>query len=409
MAEFTGERIIPGQVDADLMNEHLARYAFASRLARGKRVLDIGCGAGYGSAELAAAALSVTGMDVAREAVEFAREHYTLPNLRFELASAAALPHPDASFDLVVAFEVIEHLGEWRAFLDEVRRVLVPKGQFIVSTPNKLYYAETRRRTGPNPYHVHEFEFAEFRDALAALFPHISLFVENHVEGVVFQPVDGGAPAEVRVESGEACPEESHFFVAVCAHRPQIGNPTFVYLPRAANLLREREQHIELLESEIRAKDEWLAALKQEHQDLVALHRAQTEELEQRNHWAAELDARIRELGDELAREQENARALVAGYEQKIADLERDIREKTEWALETERRLGNELQEKCQELGRAVELLHQSEALVVERTEWALKLQAEAAELAKLLSMYRASRWVRFGRRLNFGPRLPES
>ena len=51
--EFTGERVIPGQVDADLLNEHLARYAFAARLARGKRVLDAGCGAGYGAAELA--------------------------------------------------------------------------------------------------------------------------------------------------------------------------------------------------------------------------------------------------------------------------------------------------------------------------------------------------------------------
>ena len=97
MVEFTGERIIPGQVDDDLMNEHLARYAFAVRLARGKRVLDVGCGAGYGSAELARAALSVTGADVAPEALEFAREHFALPNLRFEQASAAALPHPDAA------------------------------------------------------------------------------------------------------------------------------------------------------------------------------------------------------------------------------------------------------------------------------------------------------------------------
>ena len=53
MAEFTGERLIPGQVDVDLLNEHMARYTFAVRLARGKRVLDAGCGAGYGSAELA--------------------------------------------------------------------------------------------------------------------------------------------------------------------------------------------------------------------------------------------------------------------------------------------------------------------------------------------------------------------
>src|SRR3954453_22946180 len=93
LAEFTGERVIPGQVDVDLLNEHLARYTFASRLARGKRVLDAGCGAGYGSAELAHAAQSVVGMDVAAEAVGFAREHYRLPNLNFEQGSCTAMPY----------------------------------------------------------------------------------------------------------------------------------------------------------------------------------------------------------------------------------------------------------------------------------------------------------------------------
>src|SRR5579871_6100322 len=172
LVEFTGERVIPGQVDADLMNEHLARYAFAARLARGKRVLDAGCGAGYGSAELAKAAAGVLGVDQSEEAVAFAREHYRLPNLNFVCGSVGALPHPSASFDLVVAFEVIEHLDEWHEFLLEMRRVLSPGGQFIVSTPNKAYYAETREQAGPNPFHRHEFDFAEFRDELGAVFPH---------------------------------------------------------------------------------------------------------------------------------------------------------------------------------------------------------------------------------------------
>src|SRR5215470_2202642 len=86
LAEFTGERVIPGEVDIDLMNEHLARYTFAARLARGKRVLDAGCGTGYGSAELAHAAVAVVGIDCAIEAVSFARANYRLPNLQFEQA-----------------------------------------------------------------------------------------------------------------------------------------------------------------------------------------------------------------------------------------------------------------------------------------------------------------------------------
>src|SRR5579883_3395358 len=315
LAEFTGERVIPGQVDVDLMNEHLARYTFAARLARGKRVLDAGCGAGYGSAELAHSAHSVIGIDCALEAVEFARENYRLPNLQFEQASCTALPHDDSTFDLVVAFEVIEHLENWRDFLKEVRRVLAPNGQFIVSTPNKLYYNEGRGAQGANPFHVHEFEFDEFRTELKSIFPHVSMFLENHVEGVTFQPHEPGNTVEVRVDAGEPAPGESHFFVAVCAHRPQIGNPTFVYVPRAANVLRERERHINLLEGELATKNEWLEKALREHEELMTKFTALKEELERSNQWAeqqnreiAERRARIGELQEELAREQQSAR-----------------------------------------------------------------------------------------------------
>ena len=144
MAEFTGERVIPGEVDPDLWNEHFARYAFAARLSRRKRVLDAGCGAGYGSAELARNAVRVVGVDIAPQAVEHAAGHFKLPNTHFLAASCMALPFPAASFELVVAFEVIEHLPDWRAFLTEARRVLTPTGQCVISTPNKDYYTSSR-------------------------------------------------------------------------------------------------------------------------------------------------------------------------------------------------------------------------------------------------------------------------
>ena len=75
-AEFTGERVVPGQVDVDLWNEHIARYAFAARLCRNRRVLDAGCGTGYGSAELALNAQLVTGIDVSAEALAYAAENF---------------------------------------------------------------------------------------------------------------------------------------------------------------------------------------------------------------------------------------------------------------------------------------------------------------------------------------------
>jgi len=420
LAEFTGERVIPGQVDVDLLNEHVARYAFATRLARGKRVLDAGCGAGYGSAELAGAADRVVGADRSPDAVDFARAHYRLPNLCFEQASCAALPHPAGVFDLVTAFEVIEHLEDWRGFLHEARRILAPGGQFIVSTPNKLYYTESRGPEGANPFHVHEFGFEEFRQELSAVFPPVSMFLENHVEGVTFQPYEPGHTVEVRVDAGDPAPDDSHFFIAVCAHRPQLGNPTFVYVPRAANVLRERERHIALLERELGAKDEWLEKAQQdlaefdrEHQKLLAMFRDQKEELERSNRWAAELNreleerrARVAELQQELEREQENARQVAEGYAAKVAALEAENREKTQWALDTETRLNAEVRKQTEELARAVEALDRTGKELEERTAWALRLQDEAQKLEALLGAYRASRWVRLGRKVGLGPAL---
>lgn len=421
MAEFTGERVIPGQVDADLLNEHLARYAFAARLSRRKRVLDAGCGAGYGSAELARAALRVTGVDNAAEAIAFAREHYPLPNLTFEQADVTALPFADGSFDLVTAFEVIEHLEDPSGFLREARRVLAGDGQLIVSTPNRLYYAESRAEAGPNPFHVREFAFDEFVAALREVFPDVRVFLENHAEGVVFQPAGGesGQSAEVRVD-GAAVPGEAHFFVAVCAQRPQMGAPTFVFVPRAANILRERERHIAALEGELQLKEGWLeaakselAALNQEHQKLLAMFRALQEDLEARNRWAARLNdelnaagERVARLQEELAAEQAGAREMAAAYEAQVAHLEAENRAKTAWAQQTETRLTGELAERGAELAACVEALHAAEAVVEERTRWAQGLQAQLEQLEAQVSAVRASRWVQLGRRIGLGPPL---
>jgi 2-polyprenyl-3-methyl-5-hydroxy-6-metoxy-1,4-benzoquinol methylase len=391
----------------------MARYHFAVRLARGKRVLDAGCGAGYGSAELAEVAENVTGIDIAPEAVDHARTHYALPNLVFEQASCTALPYGDGVFDLVVAFEVIEHLENWRDFLQEVRRVLAPAGQLIVSTPNRLYYTESRGAQGANPFHVHEFDFDEFNRELKQFFPHVSMFLENHVEGVTFQPHESGYTVEARVDAAEPVPDESHFFIAVCAHRPQIGNPTFLYVPRVANVLRERERHIAKLEVELGTKDQWLDKARADLAALLLMFREQKEELEQSNRWAEELNAalairgvRIDELQEELARDQDNARNVVAGYDVKVAALEQEGREKAQWALDIEARLTSEIHTIADTLAKTATTLEQTEKDLQERTGWALRLEEEKRHLEEQLSMVRASRWLKLGRKIGLGPAL---
>jgi ubiquinone biosynthesis O-methyltransferase len=423
LAEFTGERVIPGQVDVDLLNEHMARYTFAARLARGKRVLDAGCGAGYGSAELARTAERVVGVDVAVDAVEYAREHYGADNVSFETASCESLPHGDASFDLVVAFEVIEHLENWKGFLREAHRVLAPNGQLVVSTPNKLYYTESRGADGANPFHVHEFEFEEYRAELTAVFPHVSLYLENHIEGFTFQPHDASFTSEVRVDAGEPAPAESHFFVAVCANRPQIGNPTYVYVPRTANVLRERERHIGLLQRELDEKNGWLADAQRDLAEMTRQYAKIEAQLEESNRWAADVNrqleerrTRVAELQAELAAEQESGRQTVEGYEAKVKELEADVQSKTQWAHNVEtaltleiNKLAEALKQRGEELRKAGETLQNTENELQERTEWALRLDKQANELSQQVALYRASRWVKLGRKVGLGPVFPAS
>lgn len=403
MVEFTGERVVPGQVAPDLWNEHFARYAFAARLARYRRVLDIGCGTGYGSAELARVAAHVTGLDPSEEALAAARGKYTLANLDFRAGSGDAVPFPDGSFDLIVAFEVIEHIENWGALLTEARRLLAPGGQFMISTPNKLYYAESRKSSGPNPYHVHEFEFDEFRTQLEKCFPNVAMFLQNHVQGIAFQPaVAHGASNELSVERTDLKPEDSHFFLAVCALAVQTGAPTYVYLPSTANLLRERERHIGLLESELRQKDEWLESTKAEHAKMVELFRQQLLDLDSRTKWIGRLE-------EELAQTKKDAESVVAGYEGKVAELERDLAERHEAAMRNERRLEAELKQKCDELASCVALLDRAEGTVIERTVWAQELEAQLAETRATLETAQASRWVRLGRKIGVGPNLASS
>jgi ubiquinone/menaquinone biosynthesis C-methylase UbiE len=406
VTEFTGERVIPGHVNDDLWAEHVARYAFAARLASGARVLDSGCGTGYGVNELAGSAAWVVGADIASEAIEYAREYAIQANTYYLRASATALPFPAHAFDVVIAFEVIEHLASWRELLSEARRVLSPGGLFLVSTPNRLYYADSRRLDGPNPYHVHEFEFEEFQSALREFFPHVAILFQNRVEAFAFHGHARSADIEVRLDTATNEPANAHFFIGVCADQALPELQTFLYVPRAANVLREREEHIRLLDQELAQSKQWLDQSLADHHKLQEAHEEQTRHLEAQNRWAADLEQRLRDAQARIVQLQEESAAVAAGYARKVADLEQENREKTAWAVNMEARLTADLAVRAEHLASAVRLLDAAETTVIERTHWAQRLEAELAQLQAQFAMIRQSRWVKLGRTVGLGPRV---
>lgn len=342
MTEFTGERVVPGQVNDNLWAEHIARYAFAARFAPRQAVLDIGCGAGYGTAELARTATKVHGIDISNDAVAYAKRHYLAANTTFLAGSATSLPLPDAHFGLITAFEVIEHLADWRSMLAEASRVLTPDGLFFVSTPNKLYYTESRGTEGPNPYHVHEFEYEEFRAALSEYFPKSTILLQNRMEAFAFYPHATFTGVDAQIAGSRGTPNDATFFLGVCSHSQIPALQSFLYVPRASNLLKEREQHIQALSAE-------LATARAERDAIILVHDEQTRHLEAQNEWAKALDRRLTETGNDLAA--------------------------------------------------VVKSLDTAEATVIQRTLWAQRLDLQ-------LNQVKASRWVRLGRKLGLGPKI---
>ena len=156
MAIKTAERVSREASDNYVFQRSRLAYVEASRLVAGK-VLEIGTGTGYGAEIIAPATENFTTIDKCRS-----EELGILPaNVTFVEAKVPPLPFADASFDYVVSFQVIEHIRNDKAFVDEVYRVLKPGGKFIVSTPNKPM-SLTR-----NPWHVREYSAEELKALLS--------------------------------------------------------------------------------------------------------------------------------------------------------------------------------------------------------------------------------------------------
>jgi SAM-dependent methyltransferase len=150
----------------------------------GDRALDLGCGAGVFTSVLDAAGAAPVGAEVAQAAVDRCRRTY--PALDFRLVPIEGrLPFADGAFDLVWASEVIEHVADTARWLSEVRRVLVPGGRLLITTPSHGRAAIALRGLEP---------FAE------PLGDHLHLYTRRSLRGLLEE--FGFSAVEVRASGG---------------------------------------------------------------------------------------------------------------------------------------------------------------------------------------------------------------
>lgn len=190
--ESTGERMIEdayaqtpeGRV---ILMMHLASYRFAEKYCAGKSVLDLGCGSGYGTAKIAKVAAMARGVDVSADAIAFAAARHASSNLSYQIIEAGApLPFDDGVFDVVLSFQVIEHVSDEYSYLLEARRVLKPNGILILVTPDRKHRLFPGQRPW-NRWHLREYSQSGLEAVVGRVFgieESLRLGAPWHVSGI---------------------------------------------------------------------------------------------------------------------------------------------------------------------------------------------------------------------------------
>jgi 2-polyprenyl-6-hydroxyphenyl methylase/3-demethylubiquinone-9 3-methyltransferase len=160
----------------------MKQFAILSYDYRGKRVLDIGCGGGFLTEEIAKFGLSTLGVDPSIPSLDTARHHARLMNLQIEYLEGVGekLPFPDEAFDIVFCCDVLEHVEDYRAVVKEVDRVLKPGGLFFFETINRtllsfivvIFFLQRWTITRVIPPNIHDWKYflkpSELRNTLSS-------------------------------------------------------------------------------------------------------------------------------------------------------------------------------------------------------------------------------------------------
>jgi len=174
--ENTGERhILKEDIsdEAEYYNHlmHIATYQFALKHVRGKRVLDYGCGSGYGSYMLSSIADNVTAVDISKEAVNFAKSCYKSSNLVFYTISELS----NEKYDVITSFQVIEHVPDEKEYIKKLKELLNPSGYLLISTPDKSFRLFNYIQKPWNVFHLKEYNGKDLNNLLQNYFDKVEI------------------------------------------------------------------------------------------------------------------------------------------------------------------------------------------------------------------------------------------
>ncbi|GAA2334141.1 hypothetical protein GCM10009854_07130 [Saccharopolyspora halophila] len=353
LIDWTGERCVPWADDVQVVYEHYHRYALAARFVRGKRVLDLACGEGYGAALLAAEGAEVVGIDIDERTIEHARRNYPGADFRVGSITDPDLLADAAPFDVVVCFEAIEHVEDHDAVLALVKSKLTQDGLFFSSTPDTAVYSHDHGNE--NPFHVRELTAQQYHSLLEDNFRHVAVLKQNVTAGSLLVPFDHGDPDTaiegVRLQTLE--PGEGSwtvrqgvphtYLLGIASNRQLPKLPAAAVLTDAA-LTLARGAEVGSLESErdaavadVSRLNELYQRSRTESEELKSAV-ARVEELRKSaEERADETAGELARLTDELQRRERDGerdaariewlRDTVAGLETRVADAERQASE----------------------------------------------------------------------------------
>ena len=180
--DFKGERINPLLVNDVTFANHIMRYQFAAEIIasskrRPKSILDIACGAGYGTAFLAEKFhdIRIDGRDIDHDAIALATKLYSTERCKFSVEDLRDYEGAE-KFDLVISFETLEHIDFPEVYFSSIYERLENGGTFILSVPDKRSNIDAGYQ---NSYHLNEMYLENLIELVASSFRGYKLYIQK--------------------------------------------------------------------------------------------------------------------------------------------------------------------------------------------------------------------------------------